>query len=99
MKKGLFFLLLVALTSVLLFAAKEAKHTIDKEKCIGCSLCARNCPVECIFGSRTDKYEIVQKDCIKCGNCKEVCPVDAVHVLPGISEQLETEQVEEGLYD
>jgi NADH:ubiquinone oxidoreductase subunit F (NADH-binding)/(2Fe-2S) ferredoxin len=74
-------------------------YEIDKEKCIGCSLCARNCPVECIFGSRNDKYEIVQKDCIKCGNCKEVCPVDAVHILPGLSPQIESEQAEEGLYD
>jgi NADP-reducing hydrogenase subunit HndC len=74
-------------------------YQIDKDKCIGCSLCARNCPVTCIFGSRTDKYEIVQADCIKCGNCKEVCPVDAVNILPGISSEIIQKSKEEGLYD
>jgi NADP-reducing hydrogenase subunit HndC len=74
-------------------------YQIDREKCIGCSLCARNCPVKCIFGSRSDKYEIVQTDCIKCGNCKEVCPVDAVFVLPGISPEVVVSKHEQDLYD
>lgn len=51
---------------------------ISKEKCIGCSLCARRCPVSCISGSRQDKYTITQVDCVKCGNCLEVCPVKAI---------------------
>ncbi len=51
---------------------------INKDKCIGCSLCARRCPTSCISGSKTDKYQIKQVDCVKCGNCLEVCPVKAV---------------------
>lgn len=51
---------------------------INKDKCIGCSLCARRCPTSCISGSRQDKYTIKQVDCVKCGNCMEVCPVKAV---------------------
>jgi NADH:ubiquinone oxidoreductase subunit F (NADH-binding)/(2Fe-2S) ferredoxin/NAD-dependent dihydropyrimidine dehydrogenase PreA subunit len=58
-------------------------YEIDKNKCIGCSLCARNCPVKCITGSREEKYTIHQEACVKCGNCQEVCPVKAVHLLPG----------------
>jgi NADP-reducing hydrogenase subunit HndC len=68
---------------------------IDKDKCIGCSLCARKCPVQCITGSRQDKYTIVQPDCVKCSTCMEVCPVNAVSKLSGIHpeiQQLKAEQ-------
>jgi len=57
---------------------------IDKNKCVGCSLCARKCPVNCITGSREEKYTIHQVDCVKCGNCADVCPVHAVDKLPGM---------------
>ena len=57
---------------------------IDKSKCIGCSLCARKCPVNCISGSREDKYTIHQIECVKCGNCADVCPVHAVNIIPGM---------------
>jgi NADP-reducing hydrogenase subunit HndC len=55
---------------------------INKDKCIGCSLCARKCPVTCISGSKEEKYTIHQVDCIKCGNCMEVCPVKAISKVP-----------------
>ncbi len=61
---------------------------IDKDKCIGCSLCSRKCPVTCITGSRTEKYTIAQVDCIKCGNCIEVCPVSAIDKIPGMSSEV-----------
>lgn len=61
---------------------------IDKNKCIGCSLCARKCPVNCITGSREEKYTIHQLDCIKCGNCQEVCPVKAVERIPGMHPEV-----------
>jgi NADH:ubiquinone oxidoreductase subunit F (NADH-binding)/(2Fe-2S) ferredoxin len=55
---------------------------INKDKCIGCSLCARKCPVTCISGSKEEKYTIHQVDCIKCGTCMEVCPVKAINKVP-----------------
>ncbi len=61
---------------------------IDKDKCIGCSLCAKNCPTNCISGSREEKYTIKQIDCVKCGNCVDVCPVNAVNKNAGMREEI-----------
>jgi len=59
---------------------------INKDKCVGCSLCAKKCPTSCIEGSREQKFTILQAECIKCGNCLEVCPVGAVSKLAGKGE-------------
>jgi len=47
-------------------------------KCIGCTKCARNCPVSCISGKVKELHTIIQDKCIKCGACFTGCPVDAV---------------------
>lgn len=54
------------------------KYEISAEKCVGCTLCARNCPVNCIDGARRETHVIDQSRCIKCGRCFEVCRFDAV---------------------
>ncbi len=58
---------------------------IMPKKCIGCHLCAKNCPVSCISGELKQPHVIDQNKCIKCGMCHEVCPVKgkAVAKLPG----------------
>jgi NADH:ubiquinone oxidoreductase subunit F (NADH-binding)/(2Fe-2S) ferredoxin/NAD-dependent dihydropyrimidine dehydrogenase PreA subunit len=56
-------------------------YEIDPQKCVGCTLCARNCPVPCIAGIRKGPHEIDQAKCIKCGRCFEVCRFDAVQKL------------------
>lgn len=55
-----------------------SKYTIDKVKCKGCSLCAKNCPVNAISGVLKSPYEIDQEKCIKCGVCQSKCPFKAI---------------------
>ncbi len=54
------------------------RYEIDAAKCVGCTVCARNCPVTCIAGVRKEPHVIDQLRCIKCGRCFEVCRFDAV---------------------
>ncbi len=48
------------------------------DACIGCTKCARNCPVSCIDGKVKERHVINTEACIKCGTCMEVCSVGAV---------------------
>lgn len=48
------------------------------DKCIGCTKCARSCPVNCITGNLKGIHLIHQDKCIKCGACFSSCPVNAI---------------------
>jgi NADH-quinone oxidoreductase subunit I len=73
------------------------RHEDGLERCIGCSLCAANCPAKCIYveaaengedgryspGERYAKvYEINMIRCIFCGYCQDACPVEAIVLRP-----------------
>ncbi|MBE0677954.1 MAG: 4Fe-4S binding protein, partial [Bacteroidales bacterium] len=54
------------------------KYSIIVDKCVGCTACARGCPVNAITGERKGPHFIDQEKCIKCGACFEKCKFGAV---------------------
>lgn len=55
-------------------------YEIVPEKCTGCMVCAKKCPVDAISGERKEPHVIDQELCIKCGDCYSRCNFDAITV-------------------
>ncbi len=56
-------------------------YNIDKDKCRGCTLCAKKCPANAIEGALKMPHTIDTAKCIKCGQCRTVCKFGAVSTL------------------
>mgnify|MGYP000953358024 FL=1 len=54
------------------------RYVIDEDKCKGCSLCSKKCPVNAISGELKKSYRIDQSKCIKCSACMETCKFGAI---------------------
>ncbi len=54
------------------------KYVIIPDKCVGCTLCARNCPADAISGAVKEVHVIDQNACVKCGVCYEKCKFKAI---------------------
>lgn len=57
------------------------------DECIGCTVCAKKCPVPCIDGDVKVLHVIRSGECIDCGVCASYCPVDCIHNERGIIEK------------
>jgi NADH:ubiquinone oxidoreductase subunit F (NADH-binding)/(2Fe-2S) ferredoxin/NAD-dependent dihydropyrimidine dehydrogenase PreA subunit len=82
------------LSTILNFREEYEEHVKDKkcragvckqlltyeitDKCVGCGLCRKNCPVTAISGTAKAKHTIDQNKCIKCGVCFSKCKFDAI---------------------
>ncbi len=53
-------------------------YTVDEEKCTGCLVCLKNCPVKAITGERKQVHFINQDICTKCGMCFTKCKFDSI---------------------
>lgn len=53
-------------------------YSIDPAKCVGCTLCARICPVDAIAGTVKNPHVIDAETCIKCGSCMDKCKFNAI---------------------
>jgi formate hydrogenlyase subunit 6/NADH:ubiquinone oxidoreductase subunit I len=54
-------------------------YNIDPDKCTGCTLCAKNCPVDAISGAPKQLHSIDHEKCVKCGQCITSCNFEAVY--------------------
>jgi NADH-quinone oxidoreductase subunit F len=54
------------------------RYQVDEERCKGCGICLKNCPVQAISGETRKPHVINQEVCTRCGLCLEKCPFTAV---------------------
>lgn len=59
---------------------KLLTYEVNEENCTGCTVCAKNCPVDAIDGERKEIHFIRQEDCIKCGICLTKCKFEAIKI-------------------
>jgi electron transport complex protein RnfB len=64
----------------------RAVAVIDETWCIGCTLCIKACPVDCIVGASKKMHTVVEPDCTGCELCVPACPVDCISMLPVTGE-------------
>lgn len=54
---------------------------IDEAWCIGCTLCVKACPVDCIIGTNKHMHTVIASQCTGCELCLPVCPVDCIALV------------------
>ena len=60
----------------------RVRALIDEAWCIGCTLCIKACPVDCIIGASKLMHTVVTEQCTGCELCVPVCPVDCISLVP-----------------
>jgi electron transport complex protein RnfB len=54
---------------------------IDEHWCIGCTLCIKACPVDCIVGAPKQMHTVIEAQCTGCELCVPACPVDCIQLI------------------
>jgi Na+-translocating ferredoxin:NAD+ oxidoreductase subunit B len=65
----------------------RAVAVIDEDWCIGCTLCIKACPVDCIAGASKRMHTIIEAQCTGCELCIPACPVDCIRLEPVTDER------------
>ncbi len=60
---------------------------IDEAWCIGCTLCIKACPVDCIIGASKVMHTVIDDQCTGCELCVPACPVDCIAMEPVSGER------------
>jgi NADH-quinone oxidoreductase subunit F len=55
-------------------------YVVDESKCVGCTRCAKDCPVKAISGGLKKPHHIDDETCVRCGLCKKTCPISCIAV-------------------
>ena len=65
----------------------RALAVIDEAWCIGCTLCIKACPVDCIVGASKLMHTVIDLECTGCELCVPACPVDCISMTPVTGER------------
>jgi electron transport complex protein RnfB len=65
----------------------RALAVIDEHWCIGCTLCIKACPVDCIIGASKVMHTVIEPWCTGCELCVPVCPVDCIAMVAVTGER------------
>jgi electron transport complex protein RnfB len=65
----------------------RALAVIDEDWCIGCTLCIKACPVDCIVGASKQMHTVIDALCTGCELCIPVCPVDCIALVPATGQR------------
>lgn len=72
----------------------KAIAIIDEQRCIGCTLCIKACPVDAILGASKHMHTVISQECTGCELCLAPCPVDCIVMQPVVQPDDALKEIE-----